>query len=481
MPDRKKVVIVGGGISGLSCAYHLQEGAKEASLPIDIELIEADSRLGGKIQTERREGFVLEGGPDSFITQKRWGLDLCRKLGLEERLIRTASLPKKFFLLRSGRLHPIPEGMLLMLPGQIVPFALSPIVSPLGKLRMSLDILIPRRREEGDESLGSFVRRRLGEEALEILAEPLMAGIYVADPEELSLAATFPLFLEMEKKHGSLLLAMLARGDAPRPRSDWTLFVSLREGVSELVARLSERLSEVRIRLGEKVDRVNERERRFEILSADRGPSVADALVLSTPAPVSAGLMREIDSELSRRLSEIGYVSTATVSLAFRRGEIKHPLDGFGFVVPKREKKRLLACTFNSSKFPERAPEGSVLIRGFLGGAKDPTAVRMDDEEMVGVALNELKSVLGILGQPIFSKVVRWIGANPQYRIGHLEKVAAIEAAAEKHPGLYLIGAAYRGVGIPDCIHQGARAAEKILRSFNKGSGAVSGISQSPI
>ncbi|HET6370620.1 MAG TPA: protoporphyrinogen oxidase, partial [Nitrospiria bacterium] len=347
----KQIVVIGGGITGLSCAYHLWEKGKALGLPIKITLMEVEARLGGKIRTERLDDFIVEAGPDSFITQKAQGLELCQKLGMADRLIRTADIPRKVFLLRRGKLRPLPEGMLLMLPGRLLPFLTSSILSVPGKLRMGLDFFIPPRSDDSDESLGSFVRRRLGREALEILAEPLMAGIYVSDPEEMSMAATFPQFLAMEKKHGGLIRAMQARkkgqSAAPSP-SPWTLFVSLRDGLSELIARLSQRLTEVQVLTGAGIEKIRKTDRGLTLFRRDHPPLPADAVVVTTPAPTAARLLEEEDPDLAGKLSAIRYASTATVSLGLRRKEVLHPLDGFGFVVPRNEGKRILACTFSS-------------------------------------------------------------------------------------------------------------------------------------
>jgi oxygen-dependent protoporphyrinogen oxidase len=468
----KRIIVIGGGITGLSCAYYLREKGKALGLPIEITLVEAEARLGGKIRTDRLDDFIVEAGPDSFITQKPHGLELCQKLGVADRLIRTADIPRKVFLLRRGKLRPLPEGMLLMLPGRFLPFLASSILSAPGKLRMGLDLFIPPRRDDADETLGSFVRRRLGREALEILAEPLMAGIYVSDPEEMSMAATFPQFLEMERKHGGLIRAMLARkkvssASAPSP-SPWTLFVSLREGLSELIGRLSQRLTEVQILPGVRIEKIGKTDRGLTLFCRDHPPLPADAVVVTTPAPTAARLLAEEDPDLARKLSEIRYASTATVSLAFRRKEVLHPLDGFGFVVPRNEGKRILACTFSSSKFPDRAPKDAVLIRGFLGGAKDEGVLEMDDADLVRLVVEELRPLLGIAASPLFAKLFRWKGANPQYTVGHLDRVSGIESAAARHSGLHLAGAAYRGVGIPDCIRQGIQTADNVLDAIEK-------------
>jgi len=465
--DKKKVVIIGGGITGLSTAYFLQEKIREANLPIDCTLIEAEGRFGGKVVTDRVDGFVIEGGPDSFITQKPEALALCKKLGLTDRLIQTNPVEKAIFILSDGKLRRMPEGFNLMVPGRVMPFLWSPLVSPFGKARMGLDLMIPRRAVAGDESIASFVRRRLGQEAVEQFAEPILAGIYAGDVEKLSMLATFPQFAQMEREHGSLVWAMwMRRWDAARqaPRkSEWSLFVSLRDGLAGLIDAVRGKLDQVRLISGRKVVGVRPNEGRYEV-SLDGERLSADAVVITTKTHTAADWIEGWDGSLAKRLRENEYVSTATVSLGFRKADVRHPLNGFGFVIPRREKRKIMAATWTSTKFPGRAPEGHVLIRSFLGGAHREEVVGLDDNALISIVREELRSILKIEAAPVVSRLFRWIKANPQYNVGHLDWVEAVEAETAKHPGLFLAGAAYRGVGLPDCIHQGKETAEKIGR-----------------
>ncbi|MFY9270516.1 MAG: protoporphyrinogen oxidase [Candidatus Manganitrophaceae bacterium] len=467
--SRKKVVIVGGGITGLSTAYFLQEKIKEAGLPIDCLLIESDRRFGGKIVTERVDGFVIEGGPDSFITQKPGGLDLCRRLGLTDRVIQTNPIEKAIFILSGGKLRPLPEGFNLMIPGKVTPFLCSTLVSPVGKARMGFDLLIPRKGSASDESIASFVRRRLGEEALDRFAEPILAGIYAGDAEKLSMSATFPQFIQLEREHGSLIWGMwMRRWDAakkPPQTGAFTLFVSLREGLGSLVDAVRERLDRVTLLSGRKVIGVRPKEGRFEIITEGEN-EMADAVVLTPKTTTAADWIEEWHPSLAKRLREIEYVSTATLTLGFRKEDVPHPLNGFGFVVPRSEGRKIIAATWSSTKFPGRAPEGHLLIRLFLGGAHQERLVDLDDTTLISIGREELRSILRIEATPVVARLFRWIKASPQYHVGHLDRVAAIDKEAEKHPGLFLAGAAYRGVGIPDCIQQGKTTAEKIVRLF---------------
>jgi len=468
MPEaRKKVIIIGGGITGLSTAYFLQEKSKEMERPIELTLIEGEKRFGGKIRTERIDDFIIEGGPDSFITQKPGGLDLCRRLGLTDQLVQTHPLEKAVFILCNGKLVPLPEGFNLMIPGRLTPFLFTPLVSPLGKVRMGLDLVIPRKDSSEDESIASFVRRRLGEEAVQKFAEPILAGIFAGDAEKLSLEATFPQFAALERSQGSLIWGMwMRRWDADRKgaaRPEWTLFVTLRDGLSSLVTLLREKLEGVSLVSGQKVCGVVPREGGYDI-SLETGRTSADAVVITTNTFAAAGWIEGWDLSLSKLLREIEYVSTATVSLGFRKEDITHPLNGFGFVVPRREGRRIIASTWSSTKFPGRAPAGHVLLRTFLGGAHHGDLAEQDDAALIALVLEELQSILGIKADPVVAKAFRWIKANPQYHVGHLNRVAEIEKGAQKHPGLFLTGAAYRGVGIPDCIRQGMETAEKIFQ-----------------
>jgi oxygen-dependent protoporphyrinogen oxidase len=333
---------------------------------------------------------------------------------------------------------------------------------------MGLDLLIPRKDSPEDESIASFVRRRLGEEALQQFAEPILAGIYAGDAEKLSILATFPQFAQLERAHGSLVWGMwMRRWDAarqPPKKSEWSLFVSLKDGLSGLIEAIRSRLDGATLLPGRRVTAVSLKERGYEVaLDGERHP--ADAVVITTNTGTAAGWVEGWDPSLAKRLREIQYVSTATVSLGYEKKKVSHPLRGFGFVVPRREGRKIMASTWSSTKFSGRAPEGHLLIRTFLGGAHQEALVEQDDAALIAIARQELQSILGIAAEPVVAKVFRWIKANPQYHVGHLNRIAEIEKQAAQHPGLFLAGAAYRGVGIPDCIHQGMETAEKIVQA----------------
>jgi oxygen-dependent protoporphyrinogen oxidase len=461
-----KLVIVGGGITGLSAAYRAVEVARERGIALGLTLIEARERLGGSIASERTDGFLVEAGPDSFLSEKPWALALCRRLGIEDRLVRTDDRFRKVFVWYHGRLHPLPDGFQLLAPTALRPFATSSLFSLPGKLRMALDLVLPRGGGD-DESLGAFVRRRLGAEALERVAQPLVAGIYTADPDDLSLMATMPRFLELERRDRSVILGLRrALRRAPLPGTSgarWSLFVTFAGGMEELVTTLTARLPAGAVVLKQRVSALERVGERWRVMTAEGGSFEADRVIVATEAHATARLTRYVDPALATLLEEIPYASAATVSLGYRRGDIPHALDGFGFVVPRTEGKALLAGTFSSVKYPHRAPEGHVLIRGFLGGMLNAGTLAEADDALVARARAELGEALGIRAAPVLTRLHRWPASMPQYRVGHLARVETVERASSALPGLSLAGAAYRGVGIADCVRSGEAAAERAL------------------
>jgi oxygen-dependent protoporphyrinogen oxidase len=459
--------VIGGGIAGLAAAHRLVELSRERERPIHLTLLEAGRRLGGSIGTERTDGFVIEAGPDSFISEKPWALQLCERLGFTSRLVRTRDEYRRTYVVHAGRLHALPDGFLLLAPTRLWPLAVSQLFTWPGKLRMGLDLILPRGPQRSDESLASFVTRRLGREALERVAQPLVGGIYTADPSDLSLAATMPRFLEMERQWRSIIWAMWRqmRRTPPAARATsgarWSLFVSVDDGMQSLVDALAQRLPEGVVRLGSAVVGMR-RDQGWKIALADGSSLDADAVVLATPAHQSARFLAEIDPRLSDELNGIPYASSATVSLAYRREEIPHPLDGFGFVVPLVEARSIVACTYSSIKYPGRAPQGHVLLRAFVGGAMQQRLFDQDDAAMAESVRRELRELLGVTSEPVLTRIHRHPQAMPQYRVGHLERMQRIDAHITQLPGLAVAGNAYRGVGIPDCIHSGELAAAAV-------------------
>lgn len=456
-----RVMVVGGGITGLAAAYFLQERARAAGLPISLSLLEASPRLGGKVGTDLRQGFVLETGPESFLAAKPWALDLCRRIGIDG--LHTEPVPgKRTFVLWKGRLHTIPEGLATLAPTRPVALLKSDLFSLGGKLRMAIEPLIPPRRDSADETLGAFVRRRVGREMLERVAGPLLGGAYAGDPETLSLLATFPRLRESELRHRSLTVSGLKarRQSAGPPKPP---FITLRPGLGRLPETLVQCLQDARIHTGSPVKAIERGKDGYRLLLAEGTGLEADAIVLATPAYVAADLLKRLLPEASDLLAGIPYVSSAVVSLAYRRDAVAHPLDGTGFVVPHPEGRALTACTWTSSKWPERAPEGFVLLRAFFGRRGREEVASLPEEDLGRLAVAELRDLLGLRGEPVFAAVHRWEKGLPHYPVGHLERMARLSESLKATPGLVLAGAGYRGLGVPDCVRQAEEAAASII------------------
>jgi oxygen-dependent protoporphyrinogen oxidase len=457
-----RVCVVGGGITGLSAAYRLkQRGA-------DVELFEGAERVGGLLGTERFDGYVMETGPDSILSEKPWALALAEELGLGGEIIKTQPGPRGAYIVYEGKLARIPEGFSLMAPTSFTAMARSPLMTWHGKLRMAADLVLPRREVE-DESLESYVVRRLGRETFERLAQPLVSGIYGAHPDKLSLRATMPRFLDMERDHGSIIRGLRARLSKEGARKQGTagarygLFAAFRGGMQTLIDALREALGSV-VHTGHMVTAVGRDADGFtvEVRGAQHG---YDALLIALPAHVAGQVLYGLDAPLAHKLFEIEYASAATVTFAFDRAAIKHALDAYGFVVPAREGRQIIASTWASVKYAGRAPDDKVLLRVFIGGHTGQHLLAESDASLVAIALRELSELVGVAAAPDFSRVVRYPRAMPQYHVGHFARVAAIEALAQKYPGFALAGNAYRGVGIPDAVKSANDAVERILSS----------------
>src|SRR5687767_2259783 len=452
----KRIVVVGGGISGLAAAHRLVElGAEKPQ----ITLIEASGRLGGTLETQQRDGFLIERGPDSFISEKPEVFSLAKRLGLESRLIQTTEAHRRSFIVRNGQLRPVPEGFQLLAPSRVWPFITTDIFSLTGKLRMAADLLLPRENGKDDESLASFVRRRLGQEALERMAQPMVGRIYTADPETLSLRSTLPRFLDMESNHRSVILAMMRQGrQRGTSGARYSLFLSFDGGMEVLVNALASTIPNVQ--LNTRVEEIKKSNSGWAI-TTNKESFEADAVCLAPPAYTAAKLLETVNARLASQLNAMRYASTATINFGYPRAAIKHPLDGFGFVVPFIEKRSLLACTFSNVKFPGRAPDDHVLLRAFAGGALQPEVFAAPD--LVTRVETDLRELLNIDRPPLFTEVAKWERSMPQYELGHLDRVQAIENEVRALGGLALAGNAYRGAGIPDCIRSGEAAAEVLF------------------
>ena len=466
----KKIAIIGGGIAGLAAAYHIHEEISK-STRVECILLESSGKFGGKISTMRFDGFIVECGPDSFISQKPQAIELCKKLGLADRLTGTSPDHPNTYVCLKNKLVTMPDGLSLMIPTKFMPFIFSPLFSWLGKIRMGMDLFIPKKKGNDDESLASFVRRRMGEEALQKMAEPMLAGIYASDPELMSIKSTFPMFVQTEQKYRSLILGMLARkrqqvihqAKVPAGKQPFSLFMTLKNGLDEMVETLVEKSTNVTFRAGTKVTDLSPTEEDWN-LSLDDGSSIsADAVVLATPAKISAHLIEQTAPRITGLLNRIRYVSTATVSIAYKKEGFPHPLDGFGFVIPKTEGKRILACTWTSSKFPARVPEEYVMLRCFVGGAMREEWAELDEDAIGTIVREELLDLMGIDREPVFLKVFQHKKSNVQYQVGHAALVESIRAGLKSFPGLFVTGSAYTGIGIPDCIQDGTEAARKAI------------------
>jgi len=465
-----RIAVVGGGISGLAAALRIVEAAPAGH----VAILERDARLGGVLETVQQDGFQVELSADNFITTVPWGVDLCRRVGLGDQLIETNPAYRQTCVVRKGRLYKLPDGFLMMAPSRLWPLAVTPLLSPLGKLRAALEYFIPPRRTEGDESMAHFVRRRLGKEVFERLVEPLVSGVYAADMERLSVEATLSQFREMELQYGSLIRAMRARmRQQPRSGSSdsgarYSLFVTPRHGLSSMVEAIVARLPPGAVRLRAEVDRLEPAPGGGWLLSGrglpeDVASRAFDAVVLATPAGSAARLLAPIDAELGRLLGGIEHSGTAIVSVGFRRQQVAHPLNCMGAVVPAIENIPILAISFSSQKYAHRAPEGHVLLRAFVGGAHRAELAAMPDAELVPLVLDHLSRLLGIRGEPVYCRTAHWPGTMPQYHVGHKQLVERIRARIAMISGIALAGNYLQGVGIPHCINTGQRAAEAAL------------------
>lgn len=464
-----RVAIVGAGISGLATAYFLQE-AKKSGANIECTVIESASKLGGNVQTENIDGFVIEAGPDSFLTLKPQALDLCEKLGLSDKLIGPNTTRSKVYVLVGGKLRTLPDGLTSGVPTKIRPFLTSKLISPWGKLRMLFEVLVSRRKDQSDESLASFIKRRLGTEALRKIAEPLMAGIYAGDAENLSVQTNFPQLQKLEREHRSLILGLMSSKRHATPHDSAPhkpMFMTIKGGLHLMVDALISQLGNSTIMTQTKLvklKRLSNGRQGYLLEFGNGGSMEADCVVLSTPAYATADILDELSPAAASVLSTIPYVSTATVSLVYDHASVPGVLDGSGFVVAPMDRRKITACTWVSSKWPTHAPSDRVLVRGFVGRAGDEEILKLSDEEITSIVQQELEVILRISAKPLLKRVNRFELGLPQYNLGHGEKLAKLDETLQSLPGVFLVGAAYRGVGLPDCVKQGQMLSEKIVR-----------------
>jgi oxygen-dependent protoporphyrinogen oxidase len=477
-----RIAVIGGGITGLAAAHRIHELLQNAQL----SLFEASPRVGGILETLHTDGFLVERSADNFLTKLPHTVDLCRRLGIADQLLSTEDSRRRAFVVKGRELLPIPDGFYLMSPRKIRPFLQSSLISQAGKLRLFAEPLIPRGSASQnlnpeprtlnpttpDESVASFARRRLGREVFERLVQPLVAGIYTADPEKLSMAATMPEFVAQEREQGSLLraAARLSDHDGSTDTASgarYSLFAAPMQGIGHLVDALANTLPPGSIHLSTRITRIQQNDGHWSLdADSDFPPGTFNALILAVPSYAAAKLLEQRDPELAGTLAAIEYAGCAVVSLGYKRAHITHPLNGFGIVVPQIERRQIIAASFASQKFPERAPADSALIRVFMGGALQPELLKMEGDELRRIAHRELRNLLDISAEPIFADVARWDRAMPQYHVGHLDRVARIVRLTARHPTLALAGNAYRGVGIPQCIASAEAAAERIVAHF---------------
>ncbi|MBI3315535.1 MAG: protoporphyrinogen oxidase [Candidatus Omnitrophica bacterium] len=472
----KRVGVVGAGISGLAAALKLCELKERHKADLEVLVLEKKSRPGGNLETESRDGFLLEKAADAFVSEKPSVIELSRRLGLDADIIETRKENRRTFVVRNKKLIPLPEGFYLIAPTQVLSFLGTPLFSLRGKMRVFLEPWISKKVEAGDESIGSFIRRRFGAEVLDRVGQAMLGGIYSGDPEILSLSATMPRFLELERKYGSVIRGLTREFSFKNKELEpvrgprYSLFCSFRKGMQSLPEKIAENIPERSFRLKTGVQKVARQSlgTGWRILTDTGETLAADAVLLSASAKFSAAFLRgePENSRLVSLLDAIGYESVATVNLAYRRDAIKHPLDGFGFVVPRTERLSLTACSFSSRKFEGRSPEGFEVLRAFVGGAFGREFFERDDESLSRVVKHDMAGLLGITEEPVFSTISRYRESMVQYRLNHGELVSDIEKELLTKPGLWLIGSSYRGPGISDCVRDAETQAEKLFHSL---------------
>jgi oxygen-dependent protoporphyrinogen oxidase len=471
----KKIVVIGGGISGLSTMYYLKKKLNESNKEAELILLEKSDRLGGQIKTEYPEEFVIDGGSDCFIREKPWALKLCKELGIEDNLINTQDENGGTFIYRKKKLHKLPEGLMALVPSKFLEFATTGLFSIFGKLRMSREIFVPMKKNHSDETLSSFIKRRFGRELLDMIAEPLIAGIHAGDPERMSLKSTFPRFLEMEQDFGSLTRATLASRKKMKemkkiskgtPSSDpqYSFFISFKRGMYQFVESLVDRIRDLNLETGKNVKSIEKSDNgKYEVVLDNNEIIKAESVIITTPAYVTSELLKNFNEKISNELAKIPYVKTGTISIAYKKEDIKNMKKAFGFLVPGVEKRKIMAATFTSMKWPNRCPDEFYLIRCFIGGKYNQQMIELDDDTIISTVKNELKSILGIDAEPYLYRIFRWVDNMPQYNIGHLDLLENIDNEILQYKGFQITGSAYRGIGIPDCINNAEIVAGKVI------------------
>jgi len=462
----KKVVVIGGGITGMTAAYFLQKEIKEKSLPLEVKLIESSNRLGGVIQTIRKDGFIIEKGPDSIVVTKKSGLKLIEEIGLKEQVI--YNIAGKSYIYARGKLHTMPEGSYMGIPTKVTPFAVSSLFSPLGKMRAAGDFILPKGKPQIDQSLGLFFRRRLGDEVVENLIEPLLSGIYSGDIDDLSLMALFPNFYEMEQKHRSLVLGLKhtvpkRKKPVKKQGSRKGMFISLKNGLETLIEELEKQIDKKTIQKETSVVKIVKGPSGYELTLADGKIEKADIVVITTGHHLAQQMLK--DYSFMDIFKTMPANSLATVSMAFPKSKIQDDIEGSGFIVSRNSDFRITACTWTHKKWPGTTPDGKVLLRTYVGRTDDQKAVNLSDEEIIKIALNDLNKTMNITEKPEFTIVSRYKNMMPQYNVGHLQMMEGVkQSLASELPGVFLAGGSFEGLGIPGCIDQGVNAVDRILK-----------------
>ncbi len=467
--EKKKVVIIGGGITGLSTAYYLQKEIKENGLPLEVKLFEASDRLGGIINTVKKDGFIVEKGPDSVLARKTSALKLIKEVGLEDKVV--SNTAGKSYIYARGKLHTMPEGAFMGIPTQITPFALSGLFSPFGKLRAAGDFILPKGEAKEDQSLGEFFRRRLGNEIVDNLIDPLLSGIYAGDIDRLSLMSLFPMFYDMEQKHRSLVLGL--KKSMPKPpksakkASKKGMFISLSTGLQSLIDELEKRLDEGTVVKESPIEKIVKDKEQYTVTLANGSVEQADSIIITTEHYHAQKMLS--DYSFMKTFDDMISYSVANVAMAFPKSAIKQDIDGTGFLVSRNSDFRITACTWTHKKWPSTTPDDMALLRCYVGKPNDQDIVDLSDEEIINIALRDLNKTMNITEKPLFHMVTRWKDSMPQYNVGHIERMKNVkESLAKELPGVYLAGGSYEGVGIPDCINQGEAAVKKVLELFSK-------------
>jgi len=473
----KRIAIIGGGISGLSAAFAIEE-RRRSGADLEYVVFEAAPRLGGVLVTDHVDGCLVEAGPDSFISEKPWAADLCRKIGLGDQLIGSNDAERKTYIVvrknSRTRLVVMPDGLMFMVPTKILPTVFSPLFSLRTKMRMAAEWFHPPLKANADETVAEMVKRHYGAEMVDLLADPLLSGVYGGEAAELSVRAVLPRFADMESKHGSLGRAMLdarRKMGAAAKTPARSLFTSLKDGMQQMVDALIARIDASALRPSSAVQSLIAQDDGWTV-SAGYESDHFDAVIIAAPAHAAAAVLQSTDEDLARELAGINYSSSVTVTLGYDEVVRRSLPPGFGFLAPRSAGFRMLAATFVHNKFPHRAPENRALIRCFLGGARDEQVLDFSDEQILQIVRDELSRIISLTAEPLFTRVYKWRSAMAQYSVGHLDRLARIQTHCQNHPGLALAGNGFSGIGVPDCVRSGAEAADKVVSEMGAWSAA---------